>query len=397
MSMKISDYYMALNDLSFKSGNIDMYIVNQIKSFDFKSIVMASQICYDPKHKKPVYKTDRDEERFYHITDNLESSRDPESLVWVIYFQIKTDKKRELRADMIFNSVENLIRTSNKYHGDETNYMVQVSYDGLTQNNYTKTDSVDKLENYVAVRCHSRLFERDSDANILSSLIDLKNDILKINIRGLSSISDVFVEKENNQKMVLTMGSNISSIIENPVYSQIIDVNQITSNDVMEIERMYGVEAARSCFIYEMYTALSSNLNIRHIELLADNMSHLGELISVSRFGVKKGNNEPLHRASFEETTKQFVDSSLHTERDPMTGPSANVMFGQFIHSGTNSFSIVLDTEKLETLEPQSWRKDDVDPFDRTAVTYIQVKNTTRIQVDHLIIEDLFKFKFELG
>ena len=80
-----------------------------------------------------------------------------------------------------------------------------------------------------------------------------------------------------------------------------------------------------------------------------------------------------------------------------MTGPSANVMFGQFIHSGTNSFSIVLDTEKLETLEPQSWRKDDVDPFDRTAVTYIQVKNTTRIQVDHLIIEDLFKFKFELG
>jgi DNA-directed RNA polymerase beta' subunit len=219
---------------------------------------------------------------------------------------------------------------------------------------------------------------------------------MKLNISGLTGISEVYVERENNQKVVLTMGSDMSSIIGNPVYSQIVDINKMTSNDVCEIERLYGIEAARNCFIQEMYGTLASDLNVRHIELLADNMSHLGELLSVNRFGVKRGNNEPLHRASFEETTKQFIDSSLFTEHDPMTGPSANVMFGQFIHSGTNAFSIVLDEDKLAELNPvPNWKKMVVDPFDREAVSNILVKPTTRLLLDNLSLDDIFIFKFD--
>lgn len=395
MTMKVSDYYLLLNKVIFEgtSHNVDINTINMLKSFDFKALILSSEICYDPNNERPRHKLDN-----YYVMDNQVDGRQKVvNDVWVIYFQLKIDKKRELRTDIIYNSIDHLIRNSNKYKTDKPNYSIQVSYDGMT-------DPSGKLESYVIIRCNSNLFIEENEKrarcnpnNILCYLIDLKNDIMKINIKGMYGISDVFVEKEDNHKTILTIGSSLYDIINNPVYSQVVDINKLMSNDVLEIEQLYGIEAARCCFVNEMYTTLSSDMNIRHLELLVDNMSHLGELLSVNRFGVKRGNNEPLHRASFEETTKQFIDSSIHTEHDPMRGPSANVMFGQFITSGTNSFSIVLDTEKLAQLEPvQNWEKMDIDPFNKRAVDNIIINNTSRLKLEHLIIADLFNFKFSI-
>ena len=399
MTMKVSEYHRELNEQMFKGEagnkyNPDINIINQIKVFEFKKMVRQCEICYDPKAEKPPADIN------FTIMDNV-SVADPKSFPWVVHFQLKFDKKRNLRSDAIYNMVDNALRS--KYKSTyQDNSLIQVSYDGLLGGNK-------KSVNFVIVRCKSDLFKSDSKQekassapnNILGDLIDLKNEIMKINVRGIGGVSDLFIEKEGGQKMVTTMnyygwGSDPSAIIKNPILSQIIDVDQVTANDVLQIEELYGIEAARNCFIQEMYNTLSSDMNIRHLELLADNMSHLGELLSVNRFGVKRGNNEPLHRASFEETTKQFVDSSLHTEKDPMRGPSANVMFGQFINSGTNAFTIALDHEKLMQLEPIGMEeKVDVDPFNKKGVQMIELNDTTTYLITNLVIEDLFVFKFD--
>lgn len=383
MSLEVSDYYLYTQEAIGSQMNIDMNLVNLLKSFKFYNLVSTSEICYDPAQTRPNLPAP------YAVNDNQKTplgvAAPVQGFPWLIHFEMKPAVKRELRSDALMTSLDNHIRS--KFKNSDGKFLVQVSYDGLLEEG--------KLASFVNIRVKSTLFEGEGD-NILSNLVDLKNELLRLNIKGYKEISEVFVEREDGKKIVFTLGSSLASIIENPVYSSVIDINKITTNDVLEVEHLYGIEAARNSFINEMYTTFDSDINIRHLELLADNMSHLGELLRVNRFGVKRGNNEPLHRASFEETTKQFVDSSIHTEKDPMTGPSANIMFGQFIHSGTNCFKIMLDTEKLLTLEPVERQTDliTVDPFNVEGVEKIKIPNTTQLSIDFLKIEDLFIFKF---
>ena len=118
-------------------------------------------------------------------------------------------------------------------------------------------------------------------------------------------------------------------------------------------------------------------------------MTNQGTLVSVDRHGVNKSESGPWHRASFEETTTQLINASIFNEEDIMTGVSANIMFGQFIPSGTNAFRIVLDVDKVKsqvTVEPE---KD-------------KPKTTAQHEAEPLEITDLcaderFEFRFKIN
>jgi len=152
----------------------------------------------------------------------------------------------------------------------------------------------------------------------------------------------------NNLRYILeTNGTNLIKVLCLPN----IDIYKTVSNDVWEIYELYGVEAARKCIITEIAQLLEYNetyIQERHISLLVDVMTNQGTLVSVDRHGVNKTDSGPLHRASFEETTAQLTNASIFNEVDNMTGVSGNIMFGQFIPTGTNSFKIALDVEKIK-------------------------------------------------
>ena len=61
------------------------------------------------------------------------------------------------------------------------------------------------------------------------------------------------------------------------VHSDIIDVNNITTNDVGSTLRMYGVEAARATLMREVravFGAYGIGVDPRHLGLIADFMTH---------------------------------------------------------------------------------------------------------------------------
>lgn len=151
--------------------------------------------------------------------------------------------------------------------------------------------------------------------------------------------------------VIETEGSNVVDVLQVPY----IDPYNTTTNDVWETYRIYGIEAARNCLIHEINAVMEANeakVVIRHIELLVDTMTNQGQLIPVDRHGVSKTDSGPLQRASFEETTTQLTNASIFNEIDPMTGVSGNIMFGQFIPTGTNAFNIVMDLEKIKNQKP---------------------------------------------
>jgi DNA-directed RNA polymerase II subunit RPB1 len=159
-------------------------------------------------------------------------------------------------------------------------------------------------------------------------------------------------KKHNHLRYVIdTNGSNLVDVLNLPH----VDMFNTISIDVWEIYQVYGIEAARNCLIHEIVEVLEysgTSISRRHIDLLVDVMTNQGTLVSVDRHGVNKTDSGPLHRASFEETTAQITNASIFNEVDQMTGVSANIMFGQFVPTGTNAFRIALDIDKIKTQKP---------------------------------------------
>jgi DNA-directed RNA polymerase beta' subunit len=131
-----------------------------------------------------------------------------------------------------------------------------------------------------------------------------------------------------------------------------VDPERTYSNHIIEIYETLGISAVREAIVNELnevFLYAGASINPRHVELLADMMTSRGYLISVDRHGMSKGDSGPWARASFEETTAQIFRAAQFSEVDSMTGVSANIMTGQFIPAGTNSFRVGLDETILES------------------------------------------------
>ncbi len=85
--------------------------------------------------------------------------------------------------------------------------------------------------------------------------------------------------------------------------------------------------------------------------LLCDRMTYNYKTVSVVRHGINKDDIGPIAKASFEETPDMFLKAALTGELDMMRGISANIMCGQQGLYGTNAFQVVLDMDKMKTLQ----------------------------------------------
>jgi DNA-directed RNA polymerase II subunit RPB1 len=91
--------------------------------------------------------------------------------------------------------------------------------------------------------------------------------------------------------------------------------------------------------------------------------------MSIDRYGINKNDIGPLAKMSFEETERITLRAALHSEVDPVTGVSANIMTGQPFRGGTAFSQILLDETMLVELnkklgEPETIEEEDEDYVD---------------------------------
>ena len=176
----------------------------------------------------------------------------------------------------------------------------------------------------------------------------LNNTIL----RGIKKIKKVIIRKVPNRVVLKngnfvsepgwvldTIGTNLMGVLglDN------IDVNRTFSNDIKEIYRTFGVEAARYAIFNELTEVLEFDgtyINYHHLGLLCDRMTSGKKLCSIFRHGINNDNIGPIAKASFEETPEMFLRAAKHAELDEMRGISANVMCGQKGYYATSCFEI---------------------------------------------------------
>lgn len=74
-------------------------------------------------------------------------------------------------------------------------------------------------------------------------------------------------------KEIVVEGTNLRTMAY--LAEQIVDINQIKSNNIHAVLTTYGVEAARATIVQEIATVFalySINVNVRHLMLIADYM-----------------------------------------------------------------------------------------------------------------------------
>lgn len=181
--------------------------------------------------------------------------------------------------------------------------------------------------------------------------------IPKIKSARVRTIKNTMVEEngvfEKRDIWVLdTVGTNLLDVLA----LDFIDRDRTTSNDIMEIYNVLGIEAARNAIISELIEVIefdNTYVNYHHFNLLADRMTYSSKLMAISRNGLSNDDIGPIAKASFEETPEMFMRAAKHGELDIMSGVSANVMCGQEGMFGTNAFQVVLDLEHMNTLTAQ--------------------------------------------
>jgi hypothetical protein len=141
----------------------------------------------------------------------------------------------------------------------------------------------------------------------------------------------------------------------------IIDYDTIYSNDIYSILKTYGVEMARAAILREVggvFSAYKIDVDIRHLELVADYMVREWSLLCKSSYadvlktfdgGYKpfnrKGlstNPSPLLKASYETTAAFLSDATLFGDFDDLSTPSGNIVLGRPNLTGTGVFDVVM-------------------------------------------------------
>lgn len=169
------------------------------------------------------------------------------------------------------------------------------------------------------------------------------NDIIKLNEDGSDYLAEELRFQKKAEWILDTDGSNLIEILANPN----VNAYRTYSNDVWEIYHTLGIEAARNAIYNEIMEIIGEDsMNYRHMSLLIDTMTNRGQLMSVDRHGINRGDVGPLAKSSFEETTDMLMNASIFSEYDRINGVSANIMLGQLPPCGTGDSEVMLDEEE---------------------------------------------------
>jgi DNA-directed RNA polymerase II subunit RPB1 len=204
------------------------------------------------------------------------------------------------------------------------------------------------------------IFQIIDDTDNKDTIETLKNIeieyINKVHINGIQGITQIFIENKdfmipNNEtgsfekvryKCIETEGSCLEYILS----VSNIEHCFTSSNDINEINKVFGIEAAKKALFNELRMVLSfdgSYINYRHLALLTDIMTYKGSLMSLTRHGINKNDTGTLVKCSFEETVEILTESAIYSQKDQIKGVSENIMLGQHAPCGTGTFDILLD------------------------------------------------------
>ena len=332
-------------------------LIPMIEHTKLGEVVESIEICFDPNDLNTLIDKDKDTmEQYYefeHMVDECMDHKVDEKnkSKWII--RMEMDAESMLDKNVTMDDIHFTIKNSyndevscvySDYNDDKLIFRIRLA-NILSAKKKIKSNSLDQSDEiYMLKNFQDQLLNNI----ILRGVKKIKKVILRKITDTLHNDEGTFSKRE--AWVLDTVGTNLLDILA----LDYIDTTRTISNDIHEIYRIFGIEAARQAIFNELSEVLefdSTYINYHHLSILCDRMTCTSHMISISRHGINNDNIGPIAKASFEETPEMFLKAARHAELDIMRGASANVMCGQEGFFGTNSFQVMLDINKVFTQE----------------------------------------------
>lgn len=266
-----------------------------------------------------------------------------------IYFQedYRTDEEfiRKIANKIGKITMKDILKDFNINYA-EMNVVVELDDDKINDKRLEFDDIIKKIEKaFKRVQINKNILSFEPPTPNIRELRLLADKVRDLQISGVKNIGKVVISKEGEEWVIHTEGSNLGAVLK----MKGIDRIRTTTNDIYEIERVLGIEAARNAIIKEAQSTMDEQgltVDVRHIMLVADMMTADGSVKSIGRHGVSGEKASVLARASFEETGKHLLRASIRGEIDHLSGIIENIIIGQPIPLGTGSVGVIMKPRK---------------------------------------------------
>ena len=289
-------------------------------------------------------------QRVEEIVDGRSKAKYPTMTIY-LNEELRQDRKKaeDFAKTLIDVRIGDVIKVEERFA--EKKIIVKILKEEAEARNINMEELAEKIAKNAKGKMHKLKedsLEFDYGKEQLLRIRKLVLKLLATRIQGVRGVDKTIVVKEKHKAdgseewLVKTTGTNLKTIIKMPE----IDGSRATTNDIKEIGRVLGIEAARNSIVRELHDVLivknGIDVDIRHIMLLADLMTYDGEIKGIVRSGITRGKTSPFARAAFEETTKHLIDAAFKGEKEMLQGVVENIIVGQPIKVGTGTVKLVM-------------------------------------------------------
>lgn len=311
-----------------------MEIANHIEMLPLSRFINRSQL-WSEKFGKPVHPTYKHESKMIEKFQayNLGEQVPTDMVDWCIRFELN-------REEMILKSMKMktiYLHLMNKfpyiyvvYHDVVIRIYIRSTAPQFVKKKSITTAAVREIADTIKVTI-VRGIEGISTANVIEIPKTVINDEGGLTVKKFWGIE--------------TDGTNLSKILENKF------LNKYESNttSIDEIEKIYGIEAARNKIIDELQTTEKNKANHEWATIYADEMTYGGQVTSIQRGGLSQREvNNVLLRASFGDPIRTFQNAAIDNQTDHIGGMSAPLMLGTVPNFGTTFNDVIIDHESVK-------------------------------------------------
>ncbi|KAH7314988.1 hypothetical protein KP509_21G029700 [Ceratopteris richardii] len=183
--------------------------------------------------------------------------------------------------------------------------------------------------------------KHDTPHILLSEMVErVARQVTLRSLDGIDRVSVIDYNGDTSIPALQTEGINFEGLWS---MCDDLDINRLTTNSIGAILEIYGVEAARATIVSEVKKVFMSygiSVDVRHLNLIADFMTHAGGFRPCNRIGIDS-NSSPFLKMSFETVSKFLVESTLKNQWDRLESPSSRIILGQVVDMGTGSFDLL--------------------------------------------------------
>ncbi|KAL3624527.1 DNA-directed RNA polymerase II subunit rpb1 [Castilleja foliolosa] len=309
-----------------------------------RSVTQATEVWYDPDPMSTLIEEDVEFVKSYYEMPDEEI--DPDKISpWLLRIELN----REMMVDKKLSMADIAEKINLEFDDDLTCIFNDDNAEKLILRIRIMNDEAPKGE-MTDESAEDDVFLKKIEGNMLTEMA----------LRGIPDINKVFIKngklnkfdenegfKAENEWMLDTEGVNLLAVM----CHEDVDAKRTTSNHLIEVIEVLGIEAVRRSLLDELRVVISfdgSYVNYRHLAILCDTMTYRGHLMAITRHGINRNDTGPMMRCSFEETVDILLDAAVYAEADSLRGVTENIMLGQLAPIGTGDCGLLLNEEMLK-------------------------------------------------